>query len=106
MEDKIKTLKTLQTVGIAEGVSYILIFVTMIFKYKMDILWPNKVVGYAHGFLTVLFFILTLKTTLQLKWGLKNFALSIIASLLPFGTFIADAKIFKPELKKLQHPSK
>ena len=34
------------------------------------------------------------------KWDLKTQFWSYLASLLPFGTFVADAKIFKPEQLK------
>jgi hypothetical protein len=31
------------------------------------------------------------------KWGLNIIFLALLASLIPFGTFLADAKIFKRE---------
>nr|WP_281614728.1 DUF3817 domain-containing protein [Flammeovirga sp. SubArs3] len=30
-----------------------------------------------------------------MKWGFKNSAWAFAASLIPFGTFVADKKIFK-----------
>ena len=43
-------------VAFLEGTSFlILLFVCVPLKYGLDILWPNKVMGMAHGVLTVLY---------------------------------------------------
>ncbi len=56
---------------------------------------PNKIVGYAHGFLFIAYIIWVLWVNKEKKWSLKNLFLALIASLLPFGTFVADAKLFR-----------
>lgn len=86
--------------AIAEGISYLLFAITMPLKYGLDITTPNKVVGMAHGVLFILYIVLCLWVAVLLRWGLKTTVLGLIASLLPFGTFYADAKIFKPELNR------
>lgn len=82
--------------ALAEGISYLALFVTMIFKYGYDITGPNKVVGYMHGLLFIIYCVLVLLVNRQAKWKFSTNILAYLASLIPFGTFVADAKIFKP----------
>ena len=65
-------------------------------KYIWDTPQPTTFIGAAHGFLFVAYCILVLPAKLEFNWGLKTTILVLLASLLPFGTFIADAKVFKP----------
>ena len=69
-------------------------------KYGMDITGPNKVVGLAHGILFVAYIILCAQVAYSLKWNLKTTFLAMLASLIPFGTFYADVKLFKPESER------
>lgn len=55
---------------------------------------PNYVVGMAHGVLFILYVLLLLQVTFQHKWSMGKAALAFAASLVPFGTFYADKKMF------------
>ena len=88
-------LRILRFLAVAEGISYLLFGLTMPVKYALDIPEPNKIVGYAHGFLFIAYVIFVFLVSLEKKWSFKTLFLAQIASLLPFGTFVADAKIFK-----------
>ncbi|MGD1945272.1 MAG: DUF3817 domain-containing protein [Croceivirga sp.] len=90
-------LKALRITAILEGISYLLIFgLTMPLKYWAGIVEPNKIAGMAHGILFILFVVLAGILTWVNKWSIKRFLILFIASLLPFGTFYADKKYFKP----------
>ena len=90
-------LKALRITAILEGISYLLIFgLTMPLKYWAGIGEPNKIAGMAHGILFILFVVLAGILTWVNKWSIKRFLILFIASLLPFGTFYADKKYFKP----------
>ncbi len=65
-------------------------------KYMMEIPEPNYVVGMAHGLLFVLYIGLVLQNAYLHKWSFMRTGWALLASIIPFGTFIADAKIFKP----------
>lgn len=93
-------LGTLRVLSLLEGISYIAFAITMPLKYNLDILLPNKIMGYAHGFLFLAYCIYVLLVGLDRKWSFKTIFIAGIASLIPFGTFWADAKIFKPEQLK------
>ncbi|WP_456462403.1 DUF3817 domain-containing protein [Reichenbachiella sp.] len=86
----------LRLLAVLEGISYLLFAVTMPLKYMLDIREPNFYVGMAHGWLFILYGVFCLQNIYIHKWGMKTSALALIASLIPFGTFYADAKIFKP----------
>ncbi|MDC6363882.1 MULTISPECIES: DUF3817 domain-containing protein [Flavobacteriaceae] len=89
-------LKLFRATAILEGISYLALFgLTMPLKYWADIMEPNKIVGYAHGALFILYVILAVVFCWQRKWSIKRFVMLFIASLLPFGTFYADEKYLK-----------
>lgn len=77
-----------------EGCSYLLLGFTMILKYKYGIMQPNYIVGMAHGLLFIAYIILLLQVAYIKKLTFKDLLFAFIASLLPFGTFYADKKLF------------
>jgi len=88
-------LKLLRILAVAEGISYLLFAITMPIKYLYNIPLPNKIIGMAHGFLFIAYCIWVVLVGIDKKWKFSTIFLAGIASLIPFGTFIADAKIFK-----------
>lgn len=89
----------LRFVAILEGISYLLLAVTMPLKYLLDIPEPNFVVGMAHGWLFILYIILCLQNIRIHQWNFKISLLILAASLLPFATFFADKILFRPTSK-------
>ncbi|CAG7627465.1 hypothetical protein PAESOLCIP111_02919 [Paenibacillus solanacearum] len=85
-----------RSVGIIEGFSYlILLFIAMPLKYYADMPVYVRVVGMAHGVLFVLFLLLLLIVWIKHRWTLLQVFLAIVAVLLPFGTFILEARLRK-----------
>lgn len=82
-------------VAFLEGCSFLLIGLTMILKYKYDMPKPNYVVGMAHGFLFILYIGMVLVIGRMYRWSLWKMFLAFVASLVPFGTFYADKKLFR-----------
>ncbi|CDF79206.1 conserved hypothetical protein (DUF3817) [Formosa agariphila KMM 3901] len=90
-------LKTLRIVGFLEGVSYILLLgIAVPVKYALEDPTYVKLLGMPHGLLFVAYVVLAILVGIELKWNAKTMALVLLASLVPFGTFIADSKYFKP----------
>ena len=90
-------LKFLRLLALLEGISYLLLIgICMPLKYIFDIPEPTYPVGLAHGVLFVAYCVWVLIVTREKKWPFTTMFLAGIASLLPFGTFVADAKIFIP----------
>ena len=96
MEFKTK-LGQLRFLAHAEGISYLLFALTMPIKYIHHNSLPNKIVGMAHGILFIAYCLWVLIVGNEKKWNFKIIFFSGIASLLPFGTFVADSKIFKKQ---------
>ena len=91
-------LKTLRLLALLDGISYLLLLgICVPLKYIWDIPEPTNPVGLAHGVLFVAYCLWVLIVTREKKWSFKTMFLAGFASLLPFGTFLADKKIFIPE---------
>lgn len=85
------TLGRFRLVAMLEGVSFlILLGVCMPLKYLADMPWPNKVMGWTHGLLFLLYLWTAIQAWQLDKWSVGKFALSIVAALLPFGPFVFD----------------
>ena len=81
-------------VAIAEGISYVLLLgVAMPLKYMMDMPTMTKWVGWAHGVLFIAYCVLGLHAAIVQKWSFVKSAVAFLASLIPFGTFVLDAKL-------------
>lgn len=78
----------------AEGISFLLLLgVAMPLKYLADMPEAVKYTGWAHGLLFVAYIFFLIEVKQLLNWSFGKFALGFIASLLPFGPFIADKKL-------------
>ena len=92
------TLGRFRLIAFLEGVSFLLIlFVTMPLKYLMDQPAPNQWVGMAHGVLFILYIGLVFYMSRRQSWTLGTTFLALLASIVPFGTFWADWKLFREE---------
>jgi len=87
-------LKLFRVVAFIEGISFLLFGITVPLKYWYEMPAPNMIVGTAHGFLFIAYILLLLLVASQYKWTWLKMALAFAASLLPFGTFIADRFLF------------
>jgi integral membrane protein len=89
-------LGRLRVLGFIEGVSFLLIlFVTMPLKYWFEMPGPNKAIGMVHGLLFISYCVLVLVVGMNREWGWKKIGLGLLASIVPFGTFWADVKLFR-----------
>ncbi len=84
-----------RTVAFLEGCSFLLFALTMPLKYYYKMPLPNKIVGTMHGGLFLLYIVLLAIVAYQKKWSIIKIFLAFIASLIPFGTFYADKKLFR-----------
>ena len=89
------TLGALRLTGFLEGCSFLLLALTMPLKYAMAMPLPNQIVGMAHGFLFIFYVLMVFIVAREKKWQIHTQFWAYFASLLPFGTFVADARIFR-----------
>ena len=80
-------------IALLEGVSYlVLIFFAVPLKYIWHIEIYVQTIGMAHGLLFIAYIILALFFYQKRIWKKKDFAIILIGSILPFGTFYVDKK--------------
>lgn len=90
-------LNIFRIVAFLEGVSYILLlFVGVPLKYGMSNPILVKLLGMPHGLLFVAYIALAIFLQTTFKWNTKTFAIILLASLIPFGTFYVDNTYLKP----------
>ncbi|WP_375768129.1 DUF3817 domain-containing protein [Archangium gephyra] len=83
-----------RAVALLEGLSFILLlFIAMPLKYLAGMPLGVKLVGWAHGMLFVLYLLLLAEVAAVHRWPLVRILGTFIASLVPFGTFVLDARL-------------
>lgn len=89
-------LGRLRVLAFVEGVSFLLIlFVTMPLKYFFDTPGPNRAIGMVHGLLFIGYCLMVLVVGINRDWNWRKIGLGLLASVIPFGTFWADVKLFR-----------
>jgi len=89
-------LETFRKIAVAEGISYLAIFaISMPLKYIAGIGWPNKAIGIIHGILFVAYIFYAFLIKEERKWNLKELAIVLLCSVIPFGTFWMEKRYLK-----------
>jgi integral membrane protein len=89
-------LSRLRLIGLLEGISYLLLLgVAMPLKYLADEPLLVRYVGMAHGVFFMLYLLALVPVALDHRWGWKTAALGVLASVLPAGPFVFDAKVLR-----------
>ena len=85
--------------GLAEGVSFLtLLCIAMPMKYFMGIPEAVRVVGLIHGILFLLYVGLLATLHVRQRWPFMFSLYALIASVIPFGTFILDKHLREKEV--------
>ena len=89
-------LGRLRIIAFLEGVSFLLLmFIAVPLKYVGGYEHATQEVGMAHGLLFILYIFLVIPVQSELKWNKRTTFSVLLAAVLPFGTFVANAKIFR-----------
>ena len=92
MNSKITTL--FRIIGFLEGLSYLLlILIAVPVKYIFNSPSMVKYLGMPHGILFILYLLASIIIRKNNQWVKNNFFLVLIASIIPFGTFVVDYKL-------------
>ncbi len=67
----------------------------MTLKYVYGFEHATQDLGMAHGVLFIAYIMLVIPVRQELKWSWATTFWVLLASLLPFGTFVAEVKIFR-----------
>lgn len=86
----------LRLVAFLEGLSFIvLLFIAMPLKYMADMPMMVRYVGMAHGVLFIAYLAYVYMARQEFKWSNGKTVLALVLSVVPFGTFWADWKLFR-----------
>ncbi len=89
-------LSILRLLAYLEGISFILLLgVGMPLKYMYETPKPNMIIGMAHGILFLAYCAWVIVVKSEQKWNFSKTFWALLAAFLPFGTFVADAKLFR-----------
>ena len=97
VKNLVKTpLGRFRVIAFLEGLSYILIlFVTMPLKYQFDMPKPNLIIGMIHGILFMVYLYTAFRLKYSMDWNTRLTIKTFMASIIPFGTFYMDWKVFR-----------
>lgn len=86
----------LRLIAFLEGVSFVLLmFVAVPLKRYADMPTMVSYVGMAHGLLFIAYVVYVFIARSEFKWTWGKTALALVLSVVPFGTFWADWKLFR-----------
>lgn len=98
-----KTFSSFRKVALAEGSSFlVLLLIAMPLKYWAGIPIAVTIVGGLHGVLFVAFLVLSWEVKKEYSKSFSWLGKALLASVLPFGTFVMDREWKKEE--KLGNP--
>lgn len=90
-------LGRLRLVSILEGLSLlVLLGIAVPLKHLYGQPEAVRWIGLAHGVLFVSYTLLLLQNTLELRWPAGKLGLGLLLSVLPFGAFYAERRLFQP----------
>jgi integral membrane protein len=79
-----------------EGVSFLaLLFIAMPLKYFLDIPIAVTFAGWAHGLLTILYFLFLTPAREKGEWSWKFTFWAVAAAFIPFATFALEKQLLK-----------
>lgn len=90
------SLGRLRLVSILEGLSLLgLLGIAMPLKYLFHQPEAVRIVGLIHGVLFISYVLLLMQNAIELRWSLGKAALGLLLSVLPFGAFYAERRLFQ-----------
>jgi len=91
----------LRLLSLIEGLSLVLlVFFAIPMKYMFDSPIFVRIIGMAHGVLFLALGAYTLMVGIELGWKFKRMAMVMLASIIPFGCFYVDKKLFSQVMKE------
>ena len=89
-------LKIFRIIALLEGLSYVLLlFIAVPLKYLNNDPSYVKMLGMPHGLLFMGYIALAIVLRTENQWIKNNFFMVLMASVIPFGTFVVEKKLNK-----------
>lgn len=91
----------LRLIGLVEGTSYLLLLgVAMPLKYFAQMPIAVRIAGGIHGGLFIAFCFALAQVFFANKWPFSRGAFVFASSLVPFGTYLIDARLKREEIER------
>lgn len=90
-------IRRLRLVGLAEGVSFVLLGIAMVFKYGANEPLGVRITGPVHGGLFVLYLLAIAHAWLATRWPFSRVLLLFVAAVLPCGPFFCERWLRREE---------
>jgi integral membrane protein len=92
----LSSLGRLRLVSILEGLSLLgLLGIAMPLKYILHQPEAVRIVGLIHGVLFISYVLLLVQNAIEQRWPLKKVGLGLLLSVVPFGAFYAERRLFQ-----------
>jgi integral membrane protein len=92
-------IRVFRMIALAEGVSFLtLLCIAMPMKYFMGMPEVVRVVGSIHGVVFLLYVGLLAMLHFRQRWSYTFSLYALLASIIPFGTFMLDKQLRKKEV--------
>ncbi len=75
------------------GIGLLALCAAMILNYGFDQKQFTKIVGPAHGFLYIVYFLATVDLALKARWSAKGTVLVLLAAMVPFLSFFMERRV-------------
>ncbi len=93
---QVSCIHQLSMIGLLEGISYlVLLLIAMPLKYYAGYPEAVKIAGWIHGILFTLFTLSVVRTQRLMYWKYSKTLAALMASILPFGTFVLNRRLKK-----------
>jgi len=90
--------KRLRQIAVIEGISYLLLlFIAVPLKHLLGLPIYVRVLGPIHGVLFILYVAAVFQAAPVLRWSAGQVALALFAGLLPWGPFVLESRLRKPQ---------
>lgn len=94
-------LGRLRILAFLEGVSFlVLLGVAMPIKYLLGMPEAVRVVGMTHGMLFMAYVAWVFYVKVEREWSFRKTVLALAASVIPFGTFWAEVRLFREPVSR------
>lgn len=84
------TAKRFRFIAVLEAITWLALLIAMFFKWVLGHTEAVAVPGMVHGIVFVVFVIVSIITSVSLKWTPKITLLALISSIPPFGTIVFE----------------
>ncbi len=86
-------LKRYRVMAYVVGVMLLLLTAAMLLKYVFQVIDSTAIVAIAHGWLYMIYVLLSFDLCFRMRWSLPRILFVVVAGTIPFLSFVAEHKV-------------